>query len=130
MKTLDSRDESNECSKELLRRLGYSRFDSDDVDIVRFACQRISVRIATILSATISVLIERVNKPRTVVAIDGSLYKNHPNMHRLMTDFIGQLVPTGKQFHLILAEDGSGKGAGIVAALASKLSLSADSNFT
>lgn len=66
----------------------------------------------------LSGLIDRINRPRTVVAIDGSLYKYHPRIHEYMVDRIKLLSP-GKEFEIILAEDGSGKGAGLAAATVS-----------
>ncbi|KAH9381468.1 hypothetical protein HPB48_008057 [Haemaphysalis longicornis] len=61
-----------------------------------------------------------MEKPRVTIAIDGSLYKHHPKFHRLMTDYITVLAPN-RPFKLMLAEDGSGKGAGLVAAVAERL---------
>lgn len=60
-----------------------------------------------------------MGKESATVAIDGSLYKHHPKMHTLLTDYISVLAP-GRKFKIILAEDGSGKGAGLVAAAAMK----------
>lgn len=54
-------------------------------------------------------------RKKSVIAIDGSLYQYHPNMHRYLIDFIKELAP-GHDFDIILAEDGSGKGAGLAAA--------------
>lgn len=56
-----------------------------------------------------------MNRPKSTVAIDGSLYKHHPLMHQLLVDYIRDLAP-GLDFDIILAEDGSGKGAGLAAA--------------
>jgi hexokinase len=53
------------------------------------------------------------------VAIDGSLYRKHPKLHTLMTDFIAELIP-GKKFELFSADDGSGKGSAFIAAVAAK----------
>lgn len=68
-----------------------------------------------------------MNRPRTVIAVDGSVYRKHPKMKQLMADFITELLSSSEcsqsQVELIEAEDGSGKGAGIAAALASKLQL-------
>ena len=106
--------------------MGYSSVtnDDDDILIIRQACARISIRGATLLAAILSTLVNRLGKPRTVIAVDGSVYRKHPRMHQLMTDFITELlVDKCKVFELIEAEDGSGMGAGIVAAISSKLHL-------
>jgi len=99
--------------------LGYEDVRDHDVQIIRYVCALISVRGDLHLSAIMATLIERIDKPNVTIAIDGSVYKCHPKFHQLITDFICQLVP-GKKFKLKLAEDGSGKGAGLVAAIAQR----------
>ena len=61
-----------------------------------------------------------MNRPETTVAIDGSLFKLHPRLGSSMEKYIGAMAPNNK-FKLMLAEDGSGKGAGLVAAIACRL---------
>lgn len=129
-----------------------SDYTADDITIIQHACSVVTIRVATLLAAILSTLTLRINKKRTVVAVDGSVYKKNPKMHRLMTDFLEQLLvehgiqaedstyytkdssnqPNGslpaasekpRTFKIILAEDGSGKGAGLVAAISTKLHL-------
>lgn len=65
-------------------------------------------------------LLERMDRPETTVAIDGSLFKHHPRLRSFMEKYIAAMAPANK-FKLMLAEDGSGKGAGLIAAIASRL---------
>lgn len=127
-------------------RLGYPAdvVTPDDVQLIIYVCRLISIRVATLLASILSSLTIRMSRRRTVVAVDGSVYKKHPNMHRLITDLMEQLLldqgivaednrkssdekaPAdggGRTFKVILAEDGSGKGGGLVAALSSRLQL-------
>lgn len=67
----------------------------------------------------LSVILDRIEKPTVTVALDGSLYKYHPRMKKLLEDYVALLSP-GRKFQLILAEDGSGKGSGLVAAVVEK----------
>ena len=106
--------------EKFFNRLGYDKFDEDDIKIIKYVCALISVRNALLLSCALATILERMDKPSATIAVDGSVYKYHPKMHKLMTDFIGEMIP-GKKFKMILAEDGSGKGAGLVAAVAMKL---------
>ena len=69
----------------------------------------------------IASVIDWINEENTVVAIDGSLYKHHPKIDKLMRENIFLLTNGKKKFDLILAEDGSGKGAGLVASIAQHL---------
>ncbi|KAJ6224186.1 hypothetical protein RDWZM_002731 [Blomia tropicalis] len=119
-------DNTSNSVLELIDTLEYNRNKilDDDIAIIRYACSRITIRAATLLAALLSTLVIRMGRKRTVIAVDGSVYRKHPRIHQLMTDFINNLVDDHtKQIEIIEAEDGSGKGAGIVAALACKLKL-------
>jgi len=67
----------------------------------------------------LSAVVEHIDRPSVKIAVDGSLYKKHPKLHTLITDFIAQLLPHRK-VQLFLADDGSGKGSALVAAVAYK----------
>lgn len=54
------------------------------------------------------------------VGVDGSVYRFHPKFHDLMYSKIRELVHDHIQFDLMLSEDGSGRGAALVAAVASR----------
>jgi hexokinase len=113
--------ESDVQVRKVLEVLGYSaeEVSSDDVATVRYVCALVANRGAVLAATLLSALIDRMAKDDVTVAFDGSLYKHHPRMKKLLEDYITQLAP-GRKFKLILAEDGSGKGAGLVAAVALK----------
>ncbi|XP_017483813.1 PREDICTED: putative hexokinase HKDC1 [Rhagoletis zephyria] len=136
----EGREESLRATAGLLQSLGYRSPSAADLATVQWATARVSIRVASLLAAVVATLVRRMKRPRTVVAVDGSVYKRHPKMRLLMADFIDELLlpPTAtdgngqlsssssfprQRVELIGAEDGSGKGAGIAAALASKLQL-------
>lgn len=95
-------------------------FNQEDIDIVKYICWLVSDRAAILVSICTSSLLERMNRPETTVAIDGSLFKHHPRLKSFMEKYIAAMAPANK-FKLMLAEDGSGKGAGLIAAIASRL---------
>lgn len=95
-------------------------FNQDDIDIVKYICWLVSDRAAILVSICTASLLERMNRPETTVAIDGSLFKHHPRLKSFMEKYIAAMAPANK-FKLMLAEDGSGKGAGLIAAIASRL---------
>lgn len=93
-----------------------------------------------------------MEKPIATIAVDGSLYQKHPRVKGLLEKYTSMLAPerkvstracpsvclplcpsvsvrltescfVGPQRKFLLAEDGSGKGAGLVAAIAEKLRL-------
>ncbi|CAH1787487.1 unnamed protein product [Owenia fusiformis] len=91
-----------------------------DKDVIKYTCAVVSLRAAQIIGAATAVLLNHISKPEVTVAIDGSLYKYHPKLHDLLMGVISKLSPSTK-CKLILAEDGSGRGAGFVAAVATRL---------
>lgn len=95
-------------------------FNQEDIDIVKYICWLVSDRAAILVSICTASLLERMNRPETTVAIDGSLFKHHPRLKSFMEKYIAAMAPANK-FKLMLAEDGSGKGAGLIAAIASRL---------
>lgn len=77
---------------------------------VKYLCRIITVRCATLVSPLFAAIIDWLNEPNTVIAIDGSLYKNHPLLKKLLRDYTFELTNREKMFDIILAHDGSGKG--------------------
>ncbi|KAL8560166.1 hypothetical protein ACOMHN_021661 [Nucella lapillus] len=81
-----------------------------DVAIVREVAVLISQRAAYIVAAAIAALVNRTGLAEVTVAIDGSLYENHPKFHSAMMDILNSFCPKAK-VKLILVKDGSGLGA-------------------
>ncbi|KAH9630510.1 hypothetical protein HF086_000723 [Spodoptera exigua] len=107
---------------EVLEELGLSHATEADMAAVRHVCECVSRRAAHLVSAGIACLLNKMNEPRVTVGIDGSVYRFHPHFHTLMCEKISQLVRPGIQFDLMLSEDGSGRGAALVAAVACRQS--------
>ncbi|XP_074651833.1 hexokinase-1-like [Tubulanus polymorphus] len=110
-----------ENTKAFLREIGLLEDASpSDVAAVRLISELITIRAAKIISTALSVLLHHVKKPEVTIAVDGSLYEYHPTLKHLMQAELDRLVPKTKS-KLILAEDGSGRGAGFVVAVVSRL---------
>lgn len=62
---------------------------------------------------------QKTNHQTTTIAVDGSLFKKHPQFKRYMEETLHEIVPQA-DITLMLSEDGSGKGAALIAAVASK----------
>ncbi|XP_063381358.1 hexokinase type 2 isoform X2 [Cydia fagiglandana] len=103
---------------EVLEELGLDHATEADMAAVRHVCECVSRRAAHLVSAGLAVLINKMGEPRVTVGIDGSVYRFHPHFHALMCEKITQLIRPGLQFDLMLSEDGSGRGAALVAAVA------------
>uniref|UniRef100_A0A0M3IUS5 Phosphotransferase n=1 Tax=Ascaris lumbricoides TaxID=6252 RepID=A0A0M3IUS5_ASCLU len=78
-------------------------------------------RAAELCGAGIAALMNRMQKQFVTVAMDGSVYRFHPTFHRILDETIRRLVNPKIKFQLMLSEDGSGRGAALVAAVASRL---------
>ncbi|XP_026468493.1 hexokinase type 2-like isoform X2 [Ctenocephalides felis] len=106
--------------REILDELGLSFASNEDCKCVREICELVSRRAADLVSAAVSTLICRTGETNVIVGIDGGVYRYHPHFRDLMMNKIGELLPEGIQFDLMLSQDGSGRGAALVAAVASR----------
>ncbi|XP_033098431.1 hexokinase-2-like [Anneissia japonica] len=96
------------------------KYNQQDLHIVNLVCQAVSSRAAKLASAGVASVANKINRDKITVGIDGSLYKKHPKFHDHMVNFLEKLAPK-KKVSFMLSEDGSGKGAALVAAVASRV---------
>ena len=94
----------------------------DDYENLKMICNRISTRAAHLCSAALATILNRLKKPHTTIGIDGSVYKHHPNFNVLMEKKVAELTNPDYKYTLMLSEDGSGRGASIVASVAWRMS--------
>ncbi|VDK74478.1 unnamed protein product, partial [Cylicostephanus goldi] len=79
-------------------------------------------RAAYLTAAGISQVLNRMNRPfKVTVGIDGSVYRFHPFFKRLLEEKINVLITKGVRYQLMLSKDGSGIGAAVVAAVATRM---------
>ncbi|XP_050302605.1 hexokinase type 2-like [Anthonomus grandis grandis] len=104
--------------KQILAQIGITDASEQDMIDLRYICQLVSTRSAYLCAADASVLIKRIGEPDVVVGIDGSVYKFHPLFRRIMKEKMKDLLDPSFKFDLMLSEDGSGRGAALVAAMA------------
>lgn len=45
------------------------------------------------LNLGIAAILHHMNRPDSTIAVDGSLYKHHPRIHKWMNKYISLLVP-------------------------------------
>ncbi|XP_035734406.1 hexokinase-1-like isoform X1 [Vespa mandarinia] len=115
----DTVDGSTHNTKEVLAKYDIVPTD-DDINIVQYVCEVVSNRAALLVSICLAALLERIDKKNVTIAVDGSLYKHHPRFETWMKQYITLLAP-GRKFKLIHVEDGSGKGAALIAAIAQRI---------
>ncbi|KAL3277181.1 hypothetical protein HHI36_012532 [Cryptolaemus montrouzieri] len=103
---------------EILEELGIKQTTEQDYINVRFICECVSRRAAHLVSTAVAGLLNKMGEKKVTIGIDGSVYRYHPHFHNLMMEKISHLVDPGIVFDLMLSEDGSGRGAALVAAVA------------
>ncbi|KAM9609586.1 hexokinase-4 isoform 2-T2 [Morphnus guianensis] len=97
-----------------------------DCDIVRMVCESVSTRAAQMCSAGLAGVINRMRESRSqetlkiTVGVDGSVYKLHPSFKDRFHATVRQLTP-GCDITFIQSEEGSGRGAALISAVACKM---------
>jgi hexokinase len=109
----------------LLKSLGVKNSAYSDRLLLKRICTMVSVRSAQISAAAIAAVIlwmdPAVSRKHTV-AIDGSLFEKWPRYRSHISSFLRCILKEkARNISLALTPDGSGKGAAIVAATASRL---------
>jgi hexokinase len=111
----------------ILASLDIDRARGADCAVVTRVCQAVSNRAAHLCAAGIAAVARKVkqNHPEDdqlvmICGVDGTLYKKHPTFSKKMNNKVQQLVMDhGIDVQFQLSYDGSGKGAALVACLAS-----------
>ncbi|CAL1616448.1 unnamed protein product [Knipowitschia caucasica] len=91
-------------------------------------CEIISTRAAHLVASTLASILRQIRdnkaaeKLRTTVGVDGSVYKNHPQFARRLHKMVRRLVPD-VDMRFLQSQDGSGKGAAMVTAVAYRLEV-------
>ncbi|XP_026528610.1 putative hexokinase HKDC1 [Notechis scutatus] len=112
-------------TKEILKELGLDPSEEDCI-AVQHVCTIVSFRSANLCATALAAILTRLreNKKllrlRTTVGIDGTLYKTHPHFSRILQETVKELAPQC-DVTFMLSEDGSGKGAALITAVAKRM---------
>lgn len=109
---------------ELLKELGIPDAPLKDRAALKSICGFVSTRSARVVASAMAALVRRVDpemkSQRISLAVDGSLFEKHPNYRSRLESAIAEMFPEDHQkIVLIGTKDGSGRGAAIIAAMAS-----------
>ncbi|VDO70479.1 unnamed protein product [Haemonchus placei] len=109
-------------TREILREIGVKNISNEDCLNVAYITQSVSTRAAYLTAAAIAQVLNHIKKDFVVtVGVDGSVYRFHPSFKKLLEQKITALVDSGIKFQLMLSKDGSGIGAAVVAAVATRI---------
>uniref|UniRef100_A0A674MGH0 Phosphotransferase n=1 Tax=Takifugu rubripes TaxID=31033 RepID=A0A674MGH0_TAKRU len=120
-----SAEHSLENVEHILTKLGL-KWDEVDARVVRVCCDTISSRSARLCAAALAAITNRIRNNRklghlkTTVGVDGTVYKKHPNFGEELQATVRLLAPAC-HITFMVSEDGSGKGAAMVTAVAQRL---------
>ncbi|XP_077456115.1 hexokinase-2 [Stigmatopora argus] len=110
----------------ILQHLGLTGSTCDDSVLVKEVCSIVSRRAAQLCGAGLAAVVDRMRQNRNLqqltvtVGVDGTLYKMHPHFAGVMQETLRNLAPQCKvTFHN--SEDGSGKGAALITAVACRI---------
>uniref|UniRef100_A0A915BVI4 Phosphotransferase n=2 Tax=Parascaris univalens TaxID=6257 RepID=A0A915BVI4_PARUN len=106
---------------QILEDIGIERITIADCNIVAYVCSLVSTRAAHLCAAGIATILSRMQKPYVTVGIDGSVYRFHPTFARILDQKIDKLLEPNLEYQLMLSEDGSGRGAALVAAITTRI---------
>jgi len=106
-------------TRQALEELGIDpeEVTDDDCSALRYVCESVSRRASMMASAGITALLKKMDYKDVIIAIDGSLFRFHPHFKNVMQSRISQMMGINYKFDLLLSEDGSGRGAALVAAV-------------
>uniref|UniRef100_A0A803VK73 hexokinase n=1 Tax=Ficedula albicollis TaxID=59894 RepID=A0A803VK73_FICAL len=111
--------------RRILQQLGLDS-TCDDSIIVKEVCGVVSTRAARLCGAGLAAVVEKKRENRGVerlqitVGVDGTLYKLHPHFSTVLRETVKELAPQC-DVTFMLSEDGSGKGAALITAVAKRL---------
>lgn len=111
---------SVEEAREVLMKVGYENASDEDCVNARYVCECMSRRAAHLVSAALATIILKMEYKDIVIGIDGSLFRYHPTFKDVMAAKVKELIPENYKFEFVLSEDGSGCGAALVAAVATR----------
>ncbi|XP_029365634.1 hexokinase-2 isoform X1 [Echeneis naucrates] len=118
--------------RSILQHLGLTSSTCDDSVVVKEVCSVVARRAAQLCGAGLAAVIDKIRQNRNLnqlsitVGVDGTLYKTHPHFSSIMQETLQDLAPQCQvTFHK--SEDGSGKGAALITAVACRI-MTQDNN--
>ncbi|XP_006785211.1 hexokinase-2-like [Neolamprologus brichardi] len=122
---IEEPDSGLENAKKILTELGLD-WGLVDASVVCLVCDTISSRSAYLCAAALATLVNRIRNNRkldhlkTTVGVDGTVYRKHPTFSSKLQKAVRLLAPQC-DITFLVSEDGSGKGAAMVTAVAQRL---------
>lgn len=138
---LSEEEDSYKNCRRICDELEVANHGSNDYRIIRAVCHAVSQRSAAIVAAAICALLRHMNQEKVKIGVGGALIQFHPTYHELLEAQMNMQAPlnvevrsilkyiiniykiSNFQWELVSADEGSAKGAALIAAVAEKLKL-------
>ncbi|XP_038599710.1 hexokinase HKDC1 isoform X2 [Tachyglossus aculeatus] len=111
--------------RRVLQQLGLDSTCEDSI-VVKEVCGAVSRRAAQLCGAGLAAVADKRREDRKLkhlkitVGVDGTLYKLHPHFSQILQETVKELAPQC-DVTFLLSEDGSGKGAALITAVAQRM---------
>ncbi|XP_030819976.1 hexokinase-2 isoform X3 [Camarhynchus parvulus] len=111
--------------RSILQHLGLES-TCDDSIIVKEVCTVVARRAAQLCGAGMAAVVDKIRENRgldflkVTVGVDGTLYKLHPHFSTVLQETVKELSPKC-EVTFLQSEDGSGKGAALITAVACRI---------
>ncbi|XP_039212712.1 hexokinase-3 isoform X1 [Crotalus tigris] len=125
---IENDSESRQHVYHILEELGLP-VSPEDAKVVKEVCHTVTSRAAMMCAAGVAAVVEkirenkRMTKVEVTVGVDGTVYKMNPYFAKKLQDTVALLAPNCN-VKFLLSEDGSGKGAALIAAVACRTKIS------
>uniref|UniRef100_A0AAX7TDB3 Hexokinase-2 n=1 Tax=Astatotilapia calliptera TaxID=8154 RepID=A0AAX7TDB3_ASTCA len=112
--------------RSILQHLGLTGSTCDDSVLVKEVCSVVARRAAQLSGAGLAAVVDKIRQNRNLnqlsitVGVDGTLYKTHPHFSAIMQETLRDLAPQC-EVTFLKSEDGSGKGAALITAVACRV---------
>ncbi|KAL3093423.1 hypothetical protein niasHT_027430 [Heterodera trifolii] len=106
---------------EMLRAIGISNSSAADCANVAYLSSLIGTRAAHLCACGLAAILNRMQRPRVTIGVDGSVFRFHPTFKFNLDQKIKALLAVKCEFFMVLSEDGSGRGAAVAAAVALRM---------
>ncbi|KAI6175651.1 Phosphotransferase [Aphelenchoides bicaudatus] len=120
---LSEESDSFKTCRRICDELEVPNHGSNDYEIIRAVCHLVSQRSASVVAAAISALLRHMNQQKIKIGVGGALIQFHPTYHSLLEAQLNDLAPLNIDWELVSADEGSVKGAALIAAVAENLKL-------
>lgn len=103
----------------MIELTGASNISDDDCAVIKYICELVSERTAKLTAVALAVLLNRIKRKQMTISVDGGMFRFHKKLLPRLEKTLRSLVNPELDFKITFSIDGSGRGAAVVAALAS-----------